>query len=115
MLTMYGISQCDTIKKARAWLDEHQIEYRFHDYKKQGLDPTLLDAWLERLGWETLLNRRGTTWRKLPEDVRAGIDAASARAIMLEQPSIIKRPLLADGDRLLAGFSPSEYQEFFGI
>lgn len=114
MLTMYGISQCDTIKKAKAWLDAHNIPYQFHDYKKQGLDPELLDQWLQQLSWEDLLNRRGTTWRKLPEDVRENINAESARALMLDNQSIIKRPLLADGDKYLLGFSEASYQAHFG-
>ena len=112
MLTMYGISQCDTIKKAKTWLETHQIAYQFHDYKKQGLDPKLLDSWLARLGWEELLNRRGTTWRKLPDEVREQMDTESARRVMLENPSIIKRPLLVQGDQLLLGFSDASYRAF---
>lgn len=114
MLTMYGISQCDTIKKAKAWLEARNIPYQFHDYKKQGLAPELLDQWLQKLSWEELLNRKGTTWRKLPEEVRENISADSARVLMLENQSIIKRPLLVDGDRLLLGFSEASYQAHFG-
>ena len=115
MLTMYGISQCDTIKKARTWLDTQGIAYQFHDYKKQGLDPTLLDGWLQTLGWDALLNRRGTTWRKVPEEIREHIDEAAARALMLDNPSIIKRPLLIEGDRQLLGFSDASYRAHFGL
>src|SRR5690606_36417155 len=105
--------------KAKSWLESHNISYRFHDYKKQGLDSELLDGWLLHLPWEDLLNRRGTTWRKLPDAVRERIDAASARQLMLENPSIIKRPLLIDdqvkGDSaFLLGFSEASYQSRFG-
>jgi arsenate reductase (glutaredoxin) len=94
-LTLYGITNCDTVKKARAWLAEHGVAYTFHDFKKSGVPPDRLDAWLHALGWEPLLNRQGTTWRKLPPDVqlRSG-NAQGARALMLEQPSVIKRPVV---------------------
>lgn len=113
MVTMYGIKNCDTIKKARAWLQAAGIEYAFHDYKKDGLSAELLDSLLAELGWEALLNKRGTTWRALPEDVKAGIDAASAKALMLENPSIIKRPLLDTGSRKVLGFSAADYAALF--
>ncbi|HHT0317996.1 TPA: ArsC family reductase [Raoultella planticola] len=113
MLTMYGIKNCDTIKKARRWLEAHQIAYQFHDYRADGLDRELLNTFIAELGWEALLNTRGTTWRKLDEAVRAGINnAAAAAALMLEMPAIIKRPLLcAPGQPMLLGFSELTYKK----
>ncbi|MBO2889054.1 ArsC family reductase, partial [Providencia rettgeri] len=107
MLTMYGIKNCDTIKKARRWLEAHQIEYRFHDYRADGLERAQLDTFIAELGWQALLNTRGTTWRKLDESLRNSIDNAdAAAALMLEMPAIIKRPLLcAPGRPMLLGFS----------
>ena len=115
MLTMYGIKNCDTIKKARRWLEAHQIEYRFHDYRADGLERAQLDTFIAELGWQALLNTRGTTWRKLDESLRNSIDNAdAAAALMLEMPAIIKRPLLcAPGKPILLGFSDSSYQQFF--
>ncbi|WP_211825672.1 ArsC family reductase [Kistimonas asteriae] len=110
MITMYGISNCDTIKKARRWMDENNIAYQFHDYRKDGLTEAQLTQWTDSLGWEALLNRRGTTWRKLPEATRDTIDHASAIAIMLENPAIIKRPLLVAGDHYQLGFQPAQWQ-----
>lgn len=104
MLTVYGISNCDTVKKARRWLDEHAVIYRFHDFRKDGLNREQLEAWTEELGWENLLNRRGTTWRKLPETVRDNMDAHQAIEVMLETPAIIKRPLVDTGAQRLLGF-----------
>ncbi len=113
MITMFGIKNCDTIKKARKWLEAEGIEYQFHDYKKDGLSPDVLNNWVNDLGWEALVNKRGTTWRKLPDDVKESIDQASAIEIMLENTSIIKRPLLIDGaDNKLLGFKADDYQEF---
>ncbi len=114
MLTMYGIKNCDTIKKARRWLEAHQIDYRFHDYRVDGLDRELLNTFIAELGWEALLNTRGTTWRKLDESVRTGIDNAdAAAALMLEMPAIIKRPLLcAPGQPMLLGFSEANNEKF---
>ena len=114
MLTMYGIKNCDTIKKARRWLEAHQIDYRFHDYRADGLDRAQLDTFIAELGWQALLNTRGTTWRKLDESLRNSIDNAdAAAALMLEMPAIIKRPLLcAPGQPMLLGFSESSYQQF---
>lgn len=113
MLTMYGIKNCDTIKKARRWLEAHQIAYQFHDYRADGLDRELLNTFIAELGWEALLNTRGTTWRKLDETVRAGINNAdAAAALMLEMPAIIKRPLLcAPGQPMLLGFSELTYMK----
>lgn len=113
MVTMYGIKNCDTIKKARAWLEAAGVAYAFHDYKKDGLSAELLDSFLAELSWEDLLNKRGTTWRALPDDVKTGIDAASARTVMLDNPSIIKRPLLDTGSRKVLGFSADDYTALF--
>ncbi len=114
MVRIYGISNCDTVKKARLWLDGHGVAYQFHDYKKAGVDASMLRAWVAELGWESLLNRRGTTWRKLAEERRAGIDEAGAIALMLETPSIIRRPVLDLGDRRLVGFDPAAYAARLG-
>ncbi len=111
MIELFGIPNCDTMKKARRWLDEHGVEYRFHDYKKEGIDEKRLKAWVAKVGWEALLNRRGMMWRKLPRETRDRIDEQSALRIMLETPSIIKRPVLASGDRLMVGFSEERYKE----
>lgn len=113
MITMFGIKNCDTIKKARKWLEAEGIEYQFHDYKKEGLSSDTLNGWVNDLGWEALVNKRGTTWRKLPEDVKESINQASAIEIMLENTSIIKRPLLVDdANNKLLGFKAEQYQEF---
>lgn len=114
MVALYGIPNCDTMKKARAWLDAHGVDYRFHDYKREGVDETRLRAWVDELGWETLVNRRGTTWRKLPEDVREGMDAEAAVRVMLETPSIIRRPVLDTGKVRHAGFSETDYERLLG-
>ena len=109
-ITMFGIKNCDTIKKARTWLDAHDVYYAFHDYKTAGIDAAHLDDWIGRVGWEVLLNRAGTTCRKLPEADRADLDAGKATALMLAQPSMIKRPVLDTGDALLVGFKPERYE-----
>ncbi len=110
-LTVYGIPNCDTVKRARAWLAEQGVEFRFHDFKKQGLPAERLDAWLDALGWEALLNRKGTTWRKLDEATRAAVvDAASARALMLTHASLIKRPVVEWADAAVSvGFAPNDW------
>ena len=110
---MYGIPNCDTIKKARKWLEAKGVEYQFHDYKKEGADAALLKQWCHSEGWETLLNRRGTTWRKLPEDVKASVDEISSIQLMVENPSMIKRPVLVTDGRVTVGFSETVYQELF--
>jgi arsenate reductase len=103
-LTLYGIRNCDTVKKARAWLDARGVAYDFHDYKLAGIDAPRLCAWVAELGWEKVLNRAGTTFRKLPDAAKAGLDADKAVALMLDQPSMIKRPVLDLGHRRLLGF-----------
>ena len=115
MITLYGIPNCDTMKKARAWLANHEIDYAFHDYKKAGIDETTLQAWVKELGWKTLLNTRGMMWRKVPADVKDNIDEASAITLMLETPSIIKRPVLDDGKTRTVGFSPERYGALFDV
>ncbi len=115
MVVMYGIKNCDTIKKARRWLEANGVEYRFHDYRADGFDAEFLHSAIGELGWEALLNTRGTTWRKLDESLRASINNAdSAAKLMLEMPAIIKRPLLcAPGQPMLLGFSETLYSDFF--
>jgi arsenate reductase (glutaredoxin) len=107
--TIYGIRNCDTMKKARAWLDAHGIDYVFRDYQVDGVERARLETWMEAAGWETLLNRAGTTFRKLPEDAKRALDARKALRLMLEQPSMIKRPVLEHGATLLVGFNLEKY------
>ena len=114
MTTLYGIPNCDTVKKARTWLDAHGIGYAFHDYKKAGVDRAALEGWVDRLGWEALLNRAGTTFRKLPESERTDLDRDRAVALMLANPSAIKRPVLVDGERIEVGFKPDRYAALYG-
>jgi arsenate reductase len=113
-VTIYGIKNCDTMKKARAWLDAHGIGYAFHDYKAAGIERARLESWTREVGWETLLNRAGTTFRKLPEKDRDRLTEQKAIALMLGQPSVIKRPVLDAGGRLLVGFKPEEYEKALG-
>lgn len=110
MIKIYGIPNCDTIKKARKWLESHDVTYEFHDYKKLGVPENKLKNWVKQAGWETVLNKRGTTWRKLDEKIKNNIDQESAIRIMLDNPSIIKRPVLEAGKILIIGFKESEYQ-----
>ena len=110
-ITMYGIRNCDTIKKARAWLDERKVEYVFHDYKAAGIAPDRLRHWCQEMGWENLLNRAGTTFRKLPEADKRELNEERAISLMLAHPSMIKRPLLDLGRTRLLGFSPQSYQD----
>lgn len=112
-MKIYGIRNCDTVKKARKWLDQQGLDYQFHDLRKDGLDDALLTRWEQALGWETLLNRRGTTWRNLPEEVRANIDAQSAHSIMLEHPSIIKRPVVEHEGTVSVGFKADDWAQRF--
>ncbi len=111
MLKIYGIPNCDTMKKARKWLEANGVDYEFHDYKKSGVPEKELHQWVKKLGWDILLNRRGTTWRKLDDSIKNNIDKASAIKVMLENPSIIKRPVLEAGETILAGFDEAAYKE----
>jgi arsenate reductase len=112
LITLYGIKNCDTMKKARAWLDKHGVDYAFHDYKTAGIERAKLERWAKKAGWETLLNRAGTTFRKLPDKDKEGLTEKKALALMLKQPSMIKRPVLdLGGGKLLVGFKPEQYAE----
>jgi arsenate reductase (glutaredoxin) len=114
-LTIYGIKNCDTMKKARAWLDKRGVAYDFHDYKTAGIERERLERWAKKVGWETLLNRAGTTFRKLSDKDKARLDARKAIALMLAQPSLIKRPVLdLGGDRILVGFKAEHYEDAVG-
>jgi len=110
---IYGIKNCDTMKKARTWLEGRGVDYAFHDYKASGIDRGHLDAWAKAVGWEVLLNRAGTTFKNLPEADKQGIDQDKAIALMMAQPSMIKRPVLDLGDKLLVGFKPDQYAAAF--
>jgi len=114
MTTIYGIKACDTMQKARAWLADHGVGYAFHDYKTQGIDRARLEDWTRQVGWEVLLNRSGTTFRKLPEADRADLTEAKAIGLMLAQPSMIKRPVLETDGGLLVGFKPQIYAANLG-
>jgi arsenate reductase len=109
MITLYGIKNCDTMKKARAWLDAEGVAHAFHDYKAAGIDRASLERWVSEHGWETVLNRAGTTFRALPDADKQGLDSRKAIALMLAQPSMIKRPVLDLGDRTIVGFKPEVY------
>jgi len=111
---LYGIASCDTIRKAKKWLAARELEFNFHDFRQQGLEPELLRKWVQELGWETLLNRRGTTWRKLTPEQQVTIDEESAIKIMLENPAIIKRPVLIKNNQALVGFDEKSYEQLFG-
>jgi len=112
-ITVYGIPNCDTVKKARTWLEGKGVAFQFHDYKKQGVDAAALDQWIAEVGWEPLLNRAGTTFRKLSDDERTDIDTAKARAIMLANPSVIKRPVVSGAGALIVGFKPDVWANRF--
>lgn len=114
VVTLYGIPNCNTVKKARTWLDDHQITYTFHDFKKQGLTEDTVLQWLKKVSWETLVNRKGMTWRNLSDERKASIvDAPSAIALMLENPSVIKRPVLVSSSSTHVGFTEDDYQHLF--
>ncbi|MBI5262761.1 MAG: ArsC family reductase [Bradyrhizobium sp.] len=113
-ITIYGIKNCDTMKKARAWLEAHGVAHDFHDYRTAGIPAEMLKRWSDELGWESLLNRAGTTFRKLPEADKEGLDENKALALMLAQPSMIRRPVLDLGGRLLVGFKPDVYAREVG-
>jgi arsenate reductase (glutaredoxin) len=114
-IAIYGIKNCDTMKKARAWLDKHKVDYDFHDYKVAGIERERLERWTKKVGWETLLNRAGTTFKKLPDKDKNSVTETKAIALMLKQPSMIKRPVVdAGGGKLLVGFKPEQYAALFG-
>jgi arsenate reductase (glutaredoxin) len=108
-VVLYGIPNCDTMKKARTWLELHGVEYRFHDYRRDGADPGKLASWAKAVGWETLLNRAGTTFRKLPDRAKRNLDESKALKLLQQQPSMIKRPVLERDGRLIVGFTPEKY------
>jgi Spx/MgsR family transcriptional regulator len=112
-LTLYGIPNCDTVKKARRWLGDAGVPYRFHDFRKDGLDPAKLGFWIDAIGWEKLLNKSGTTFRKLPDADKAGLDAAKAKALMLDQPAMIRRPVFEDAGAISVCFSAADWQASF--
>lgn len=112
---LYGIKNCDTVKKARNWLDQHAITYRFHDLRKDGLDASLLAGWLKQAGYAGLLNTRSTTWRQLPANKRENMDDTRAEKLLLEYPTLIKRPVLESQGKLLVGFRAETYVQFFGM
>ena len=113
MITVYGIKNCDTVKKARKWLEQHGIDYSFHDFREDGIDRDAVAGWIEELGWETLVNRRSTSWKTLDEQVRKSMDAESALAAILAQPTLVKRPLLDTGAERHTGFSAANYEKIF--
>ena len=113
MTVLYGIKNCDTVKKARRWLDDHGVAYRFHDFRSDGLDDWRLARWTKQVGWESLLNRRGTTWRQLPDKDKDGVDEKRAIDLMLAQPTLIKRPVLIHKKITHVGFKPAEYAALF--
>jgi arsenate reductase len=114
MTIIYGIKNCDTMKKARAWLDARKVDYDFHDYKSAGIERAMLEGWIRKVGWEVLLNRAGTTFRKLPDADRENLTEKKAIALMLAQPSMIKRPVLEAKGKLTVGFAPEAYKKLFG-
>lgn len=114
MITLYGINNCDTVKKARRWLEEHGVQYQFHDFRADGLQSEAVRGWLEELGWQNLVNRRSTSWQALDEQARQGMDERSALAAILDQPTLIKRPLLDTGKQRFTGFSAASYEKIFG-
>jgi arsenate reductase (glutaredoxin) len=111
MITVYGIKNCDTMKKARTWLDTNGVQYAFHDYKTAGIDADVLKRWAGEVGWDVLLNRAGTTFRKLPDAQKTGLNERKAISLMVAQPSMIKRPVVENGKRLLVGFNPAAYKK----
>jgi arsenate reductase len=113
MTTLYGLQRCSSCLEARAWLETHGIEYAFHDFRRNGLARDKLAEWVKKAGWEALLNKRGTTWRNLPENQRSRLNARSAQALMLEHPSLIKRPVLEVGAGLVVGYSSAQYEVAF--
>ena len=113
MITLYGIKNCDTVKKARKWLDEHGVDYRFHDFRVDGIDAQAVAGWIDELGWENLVNKRSTSWKSLDEASRKAMDASSAHDAVMAQPTLIKRPLLDTGKARFTGFSAANYDKIF--
>lgn len=109
MITLYGIKNCDTVKKARTWLEQHDVKYRFHDLRSDGLDEPTLQGWIKAVGWETLLNTRSTTWRQLPDASKRVASASQALPLLIAHPTLIKRPVLQHGKTVLVGFSAQDY------
>lgn len=112
MITLYGIKNCDTVKKARKWLEQHDVEYAFHDFRENGMESVPLEQWLQEFGWEQVLNRRSTSWRALDDAQKNGLDNASAKALATETPTLIKRPVLTNGGETLIGFKADSYASF---
>jgi arsenate reductase (glutaredoxin) len=115
VITLYGIKNCDTVKKTQKWLDTHGIDYQYHDFREDGLDSKALAAWIEELGWQNLLNRRSTSWKALDESVRKAMDEALAHKTILSHPTLIKRPLLDTGQQRFVGFSAANYAKIFNL
>jgi Spx/MgsR family transcriptional regulator len=115
VITLYGIKNCDTVKKARNWLDQHSVEYRFHDFRVDGLEAETVENWLAELGWEKLVNRRSTSWKALDQATRENMDEKSALTAIMAQPTLIKRPLLDTGHERFTGFSAADYQKIFNL
>ena len=113
MITLYGIKNCDTVKKARRWLEQHGVDYSFHDFREDGVDREAVAAWIDELGWQNLVNRRSTSWKALDQDTRDTMDSDSALAAIMDQPTLIKRPLLDTGHERFTGFSAASYQKIF--
>jgi len=113
VVTLYGIKNCDTVKKARRWLDDRGIDYQFHDFRVDGLSPESVQLWLDQLGWETLVNKRSTSWKQLSQEARDNMDTAAAKSAILVQPTLIKRPLLDTGHSLSTGFSAQLFDKIF--
>jgi len=113
-MKLFGIKNCDTVKKARNWLDKHDVEYEFHDFKQAAPGKTQLQRWIKASGWETLLNRRGLTWRQLSDRQKQDVDAAKALQLMLEHPMLIKRPVIEHNSDVMVGFKEADYQQYFG-
>ncbi|MEE2731319.1 MAG: ArsC family reductase [Pseudomonadota bacterium] len=112
--TLYGIPNCDTVKKARKWLEAHNIDYQFHDFRKDGIDEAMIRGWLKTQSWEILLNKRGTTWRQLPDAIKDSVDETSTVRLMVEHPTLIKRPVTVAGKKTSVGFKDQDYAAFFG-